>query len=100
MVILVSFYLQRLIKLRHPIKDGGRQKPRRGRVVEDGNLSERQVVIPPEEPDDYEPKREPIFQPGMLEVSVNAVLFFFAMILVHKVIKWVIVDILGIFPQH
>lgn len=68
--------------------------------LEDGILSERQVIIPPEEPDDYDPKREPIFQPGMLEVAVNSVLFFFAMILAHKVIKWVIVDILGLFPKH
>lgn len=63
-------------------------------------MRDRQVIIPPEEPDDYDPKREPILQPGMLELVVNWILFFFAMMLVHKVIKWVIVDILGFFPKH
>ena len=63
-------------------------------------MRKRQVIIPPDEPDDYDPKKEPIFQPGMLEVVVNSVLFFFAMIFVHKAIKWVIVDILGLFPKH
>ena len=75
-----------------------RKKPRRGRVEEDGNLRDRQVIIPPEEPDDYDPKREPIFQPGMLWVGFYWVICFALMMGVMRVAKWVFTDLLGILP--
>ena len=63
-------------------------------------MSKRQIVIPPDEPDDYDPKREPILQPGMLWAVLYWVVFFLLMAAAHKATQWVIVDMLGWFPRR
>ena len=77
-----------------------RKKPRRGRVEEDGNLRERQVIIPPEEPDNYDPKREPILQPGVLWAALYWVIVVVFLVGIQRLTNWVMVDLLGWFPRR
>ena len=63
-------------------------------------MRDQQVIIPLDEPDDHNPKREPIFQPGVLYAAFTWVIFMGLMFAFHKAVKWFIVDVFGWFPRH
>ena len=63
-------------------------------------MRERQVIIPPEEPDNYDPKREPILQPGVLWAALYWVIVVVFLVGIQRLTNWVMVDLLGWFPRR